>query len=777
MRVVLRLAAHELRVRWAGWAVLVLLIAVAGGAVLTAAAGARRTASAYPRFLHASHASDLLVAPAGTGVGGYDFALARLPGVAQIAPVVGLNVQPVGPGRQVNLGAVTQAPLDRRGSQLDIPKVLAGRLPRPDRPGEIALTRTAAASLHVHLGSRLPMVALANPSPPRPGRPTGLPRRLSERVVGIIVTRSSAAPVTDNDRAPFILASTALWHQLGPRYRGADGAELKLSPGAAPGTVGSEAQALARQFPRTGNVIYVSDKSTQVAAIQRSIRPEAVSLAIFALVLACTALLIVSQAAARLLVRAAADHPVLATLGMTRRQLTAVGLAEVAAAGAAGAVLAAGVAVAVSPLMPVGAARLAEPDPGISVDWAVLLPGAAAIAVLLIAGSTWPAWRLSALRAASGTAVVASTPGSASRLARWLAGCGAPLAVTAGVRLALEPGRGRSAVPVRTALTGTALSVLAVTAAFTFGANLLRFVHTPQLYGRTWDAALDLQFQFVTPGQAEQWFGHRAGVTGWTFGDHGVIKVNGVVVPTIGLAPGRGPLLAPTLLDGHQPRTSHEIVLGRSTLHRLGLRVGQQAQVNVSGHRSTARIVGSAVFPNFGQGAFTPTDLGEGAETTAALLRPLTVGLGGANGHEFVLVKYGDGPARAAAVSGFRRSMAHFCSGIQQSTCVVIGQRPNGVTNYARIDGTPVVLAAVLAVIGIAVLGQLAIISSRRRRHDFAILKALGLLRRQVSEITAWQASTLAGVGLLIGLPLGVATGRWAWASRPTPSCRSGWCC
>ena len=68
MRVVLRLAAHGLRTRWPGWLLLVLLIAVAGGAVLTAAAGARRTASAYPRYLRASHASDLLVAAAGTGL-------------------------------------------------------------------------------------------------------------------------------------------------------------------------------------------------------------------------------------------------------------------------------------------------------------------------------------------------------------------------------------------------------------------------------------------------------------------------------------------------------------------------------------------------------------------------------------------------------------------------------------------------------------------------------------------------------------------------------------
>jgi len=33
--------------------------------------------------------------------------------------------------------------------------------------------------------------------------------------------------------------------------------------------------------------------------------------------------------------------------------------------------------------------------------------------------------------------------------------------------------------------------------------------------------------------------------------------------------------------------------------------------------------------------------------------------------------------------------------------------RPNGVTNYASIDATPAVLAALLAIIGIAVLGQL----------------------------------------------------------------------
>jgi len=39
------------------------------------------------------------------------------------------------------------------------------------------------------------------------------------------------------------------------------------------------------------------------------------------------------------------------------------------------------------------------------------------------------------------------------------------------------------------------------------------------------------------------------------------------------------------------------------------------------------------------------------------------------------------------------------------------GPAPNGVTNYAGIDATPAVLARLLAVIGVAVLGQLILIS------------------------------------------------------------------
>src|ERR1035438_2334654 len=134
MRAVLRLAAHEFHARWKGWAVLVLLIGVAAGGGLTAAAGARRTDTAYPRFLQAYKGSDVLVGPAGSG-DGYDNALAGLPDVAAIAPIVGLQALPVGPGGKL-VDATVTAPLDGRfGRTLEVPKMLAGRQPLPNHPG------------------------------------------------------------------------------------------------------------------------------------------------------------------------------------------------------------------------------------------------------------------------------------------------------------------------------------------------------------------------------------------------------------------------------------------------------------------------------------------------------------------------------------------------------------------------------------------------------------------------------------------------------------------
>ena len=758
MRAVLRLAGHEIRVRWPGWVALALLAGLAGGVVLTAAAGARRTDSAYPRFLTVSKASDVLVSPAGNGAGGYDKALARLPGAAAVAPVVGLQALPPGPGGKLDGGAVVMAPLDGRvGRTLEIPKMLAGRQPRPNRPDEVMINEIGAQALHVRVGSRLEMGAVA-------GSGSGPVRRLSERVVGIMVQRGSVVPVTQLDAVPSIVASEALFRELGPGYLAFDGAYVKLRPGTTVSEFSNRAQALASTYPATGGQVFVADLAAQAAAVERSIRPQAVALGLFALVLAVTALLVVGQAASRQLLAASRDNGALAALGMTRGQLLAAGLIEVAVAVAAGAALACGVAVAASPLMPIGPARTAEPDPGLSVDVPVLAVGFAATVILLLARVAWPAWRLASARHAAGRDA-AGAPGRRSQAAERLARAGAPVSAVTGLRLAFDPGQGRTAVPVRSALAGLVMSVAAVAAAVTFGANLLHLVHTPRLYGQTWDAEVDLGFGGFTPQQFERLTAHVPGLSGWTYGVHGTVTIGNTVIPAIGLVPGRGPVASPTLLSGRLPHSAREIVLGTSVLRQIGKSIGQSVPVAPAGSPAApAAIVGRAIFPYFGQGGYTTTDLGEGAVVTPAALMPQSSAAAAGSGYNFALLKFAPGPRHAADIAAFGRAMARYCATVQQPTCVITDQRPNGASNYARIDATPEVLAGVLAVLGLAVLAQFAMSSARRRRREFAILKTLGLLRRQRAAIAAWQVTALTALALLAGLPLGVAVGHWAWA-------------
>jgi len=765
MDAVFRLAGLKLRAGWRAWAALTLIIAISGGAVLAAAAGASRTNSAYPRFLAKSNASDVLVGPEGSGVGGYDAAVGRLPGVTASAALVGIEALPLNANGSMDGDATTAASLDGRWARvLDIPKMLAGRLPGPDAPGEIAVTQITAADLHLHVGSTLRMVAST-------GLPKARPVPLTEHVVGVFVTRGTVLPVTDLDKVSQILASLALYRELGPSYEAFDGVYVKLAPGTTVAAFTAQAQALTKRYPSTGGQILVTDESAQAATVERAIRPQAVALALFALALALTALLIVGQVAARTLLAAAADNGTLAGLGMTRRQLFAASLLEVTAATVTGAAGAVAIAIAASPLTPIGPARLAEPDPGVSVNVAVLAVGAVAIVVLLAARVSVTAWRQASARPAFGAAGAVeparSHPRFAERLARW----GAPLSAVTGVRFALDSGapgagsgrRGRPGVPVGSAMLGLAVAVAAVAAAGTFGANLLRLVDTPSLYGQNWDIAFDGQFGTLPPKTLSQITSHVPGITGVTYGVHGTVTIGTTVVPAIGLAPGTGPMTSSTVLAGRPPATGGQIALGTLVLRQLGLRVGQAIEVTTPDGPRRMLITGSAVFPYFGQGSFTPTDAGQGAETTAAVLEPQAAASNGA-GYSFALYSFAPGPARQADIAALERAWQHTCATvIEQSSCLVTNQRPNTVDNYAAIDATPEILAGVLAVLGLAVLAQFILASARRGRRDFALLKVLGMARAQLSAVAFWQVATVTAVALIVGVPVGIAAGRWAW--------------
>jgi hypothetical protein len=287
-------------------------------------------------------------------------------------------------------------------------------------------------------------------------------------------------------------------------------------------------------------------------------------------------------------------------------------------------------------------------------------------------------------------------------------------------------------------------------------------VTTPSLYGQTWQAAIGSQFNPLPAGVIRSSMHNRAGVEAWTTADFGTVDVMGSHVPAIGLSRGVGPLVGPTLVTGRLPTRPNEVALGASVLSLVHRQVGDDVTLSVNGVPRRMHIVGQAVFPAFDQGNRTSTDLGLGAAVTAADLVP--PGTTVADSSLFLLVRFAPGPDQAREIRSLGKATASFCSGVQQTTCFVTKQPPFDISNYARIQGVPQLLALVLAVLGVGVLVQLMIVWVQRRRRDIAILKTIGFVQRQVLALVAWQAGTFAAISLVVGIPLGILAGRAAWA-------------
>jgi hypothetical protein len=448
---------------------------------------------------------------------------------------------------------------------------------------------------------------------------------------------------------------------------------------------------------------------------------------------------------------------------MTRAQLVMLHLGRTGAVGVLAAVVSFGVALACSPLMPIGPARSAEPEPGFAADLTVLGLGTIALVTLLLAWTTVPAWRAASVPA--GVSATTEPPGRQrpSRLVSMAVGSGLPISATTGIRMALEPGRGRAMVPVRSALVGTAVAIAAVATAATFAENLQRLVTTPRSYGQGWDLALDTGFGAVPVEAAEAVLADDPNVAGYSGGRYGEVTVDGVAVPAAGIDLLQGDAY-PTLLEGRPAQDATEIVLGSSSLRRLGRTVGDTVSVEVAGESSPMQVVGRAVFPRLGRGSFPPTGLGEGA-TVAAEVLPLFDAPPDTLSYGFYLVDFADQAPQEARAAVGDRFAAIICGDDTEDCFLVLDEdlRPADVSNYERVQSTPVVLAGLLVVLAVAALGHTLVTWVRQRRRDLAVLRAVGFERGQVAAAVAWQSTTLAGLALLVGLPLGVVAGRWMW--------------
>jgi ABC-type antimicrobial peptide transport system permease subunit len=88
---------------------------------------------------------------------------------------------------------------------------------------------------------------------------------------------------------------------------------------------------------------------------------------------------------------------------------------------------------------------------------------------------------------------------------------------------------------------------------------------------------------------------------------------------------------------------------------------------------------------------------------------------------------------------------------------------PTSLVNFGEAVDFPLIFGAMLAVFGAATLAHLLVVSVSRRRQDVGLLKVLGFVNRQVVSTVSWQATTLALVGVVIGVPLGLVVGRAVW--------------
>jgi hypothetical protein len=505
------------------------------------------------------------------------------------------------------------------------------------------------------------------------------------------------------------------------------------------------AEAVRRIFPDDPE-LEVEPQSEATERTTDSVNVLVVALLLFAGCAGLAGLVAVGQALARHLSQTVVDQPTLASLGMSRRQRVSALMAFAAPVVACGSLAGLLLAVAASPLMPVGVARRAEPDPGVSFDGLVLPVGAIGTVVAVGALAFLGAWRATRSPAEADSRVVRSMWRSA--VSRSVARTGLPPTATTGARMALDPGTGSAAVPVRSALTGTAFGVAGVAAAIVFATSLSGLIDTPARYGFKWDALMasfgggDLVGQFGAELLADPAVRDLGAVT------HEQGELAGQEVPLYGFTVLKGSA-APSLLDGRMATKPHEVVLGSRTAEDLGLSVGDTLDAQGDEGSVTLTVVGRGAFPILSD----RSTVGRGAGLTGEGLDRL--GVHDDERSTDLLLSW----APAVDVPAANTDLE------QRTGAQVFATRvPADVTNLQQVEVLPRALSAFLALLVLLAAGHVMTTTVRRRRRDLAVLRALGFVRLQVSATITWQGTTLVLVGLAAGIPLGIIAGRSAWS-------------
>jgi ABC-type lipoprotein release transport system permease subunit len=742
----------DLRRRWRTYAGIAVLLGLVGGLSLFAIAGARRTQSSFTRFARAANVSTLIV----TSNMGYDPTTAvSLPQVVQSRTFVGLQVNVLVDGRpdfaQALEGVGT---LDGEYFDQDRFTATSGRRPNADRADEVAFDEVAAERYGYHVGQQLQLgtydfteqddAFYANPTPPKV--------TTAVTVVGIGVFPDEVVQ-DEGDRLPRLLLTPA-FTRASAAYITYSLQGLLLANGDA--DIPAVKADVRGRFP-DANVEY-RVASDDAARALKAVRPLALALAMFGVVVGVAGLVLVGQATARALRAQREERVALRAIGTPPRVTLLAALAGPALSIIVGTALAIGFAVVASPLMPTGPVGRVEASPGVSVDTTVLGLGALLIVIVLVVAGLVVAWLEAPQRVAQRERRVLR-PGFVVGQA---ASAGmSPPAVT-GLRFAFER---QGASSMRSVMVGGIVAVVALVGAITFGVSFSNLVDHPRLYGWSGDAIITAANGYgnVPRDEANAILQADPQVETWSGVFFGGDVIDGVATPMLGMDPGAS--LVPPVLRGRAIERADEIVLGGATAAALDKDIGDEVTIGGGGTPRMVRVVGIATFPAIGAVHVAHTALGTGALVVPELVPNHDLNLTGTERGDFgpraIFVRLRPGIDVDAELAHLRETTAPLSTSAGLDVLSV--QRPAEIVTGRAATSLPVFLAGTLAVATLASLGLALANATRRRRRELALLRTIGFTGRQLGAVVSWLATATVVIGLAVGVPLGIVVGRLTW--------------
>ena len=618
------------------------------------------------------------------------------------------------------------------------PIVVRGRLPGKRAPDELVVGESTARAAGIQVGDRLRIGSWSQADLDAAIDGSSAPETepFDSTVVGIVRQIDDVQGTDEGNLSGSVLPGSLY---AGPAWSAAHGSMLagygtSTTVRLRDGVAGRESfgRALRRAAPDWYTEVDSLDPEN-IAPLRRIIRSEREATLIFALITGVAGLAFVGLSITRQLRRELADAPTLVALGVSRGDLAVAGILRSLTIGVPAAVLGVVATIAVSPFGPVGLARQLESAHPVRVEWWVLLP--MALVVLALFGAAG--------------ALVPSAVLRPHRLPRpGLSRAGAmirPLGPVSRVGTSFARGRQTTA----TVVVG-AVAISAIVGAALILQSFDSVIDRPARYGAWWDVVVG---QYSDPdavavGVATIRDNRAVTAAAGYDAQENAATIDGRRAKLVATTPYVGHP-APITIQGFAPTSSREIALGAVTARRIGKGVGDTVELAAisSPTREQLRVVGIVVINdpvNRGGGA------GDGAVVTPAVMRAIFRSI-----PQSIAIRLDPAADRGGAIASLERE---FPGSIR------LARPPDDLQNLERLRNLPVLIAGLVAALAFITLGYALASILHGRRHDLAVLAAIGFTRRQRRRAGVSTGLLIVGTSVVLGVPFGMILGRQAWS-------------